>query len=51
MSDLDSIIINLRACLVSIKGGVPLNQLESKFFGFYYFIDIYFVMFEISNIY
>lgn len=30
MSDLDSVIINLKACLVSIKGGIPLNQLESK---------------------
>lgn len=30
MDDLDSVIINLRACIVSIKGGIPLNQLESK---------------------
>lgn len=42
MSDLDSIIINLKACLVSTKSGIPLNQIEGKLF----FIKI----FKIKNV-
>jgi len=30
MDDLDSIILNLKACLISTKGGIQLSQLESK---------------------
>lgn len=41
MSDLDSIIINLKACLVSTKNGIPLNQIESKL--------VFIEMFQILN--
>lgn len=41
MDDLDSVLINLKACLLSTKGGISLNQIESKFLKyflyFYYF--------------
>lgn len=39
MSDLDAIVVNLKACLVSTKGGIPLNQIESKLYyiqNYYY---------------
>ncbi|VVC37988.1 OST-HTH/LOTUS domain,Tudor domain [Cinara cedri] len=32
MSDLDNVYINLRACLVSCKGGIPLNDIENEYF-------------------
>lgn len=31
MCDIDTVIINLKACLISTKTGIPLNKLESKF--------------------
>lgn len=48
MSDLDSIIINLKACLVSIKGGIPLSQLESKVLCIMFYSMLYVpIMFHI----
>ncbi|XP_050522077.1 uncharacterized protein LOC126894827 [Daktulosphaira vitifoliae] len=32
MADLDSVLINLRSCLMSVKEGVPLNQIDSDYF-------------------
>uniref|UniRef100_A0A2S2PIN6 Tudor domain-containing protein 7 n=1 Tax=Schizaphis graminum TaxID=13262 RepID=A0A2S2PIN6_SCHGA len=32
MEDLDSVILNLKACLLSTKGGVQLNQIENEYF-------------------
>lgn len=37
MGDLDSLYINLSACLVSCKGGIPLKDVESELLLLLYF--------------
>lgn len=32
MDDLDSVLLNLKACLLSTKGGIPLSQIENEYF-------------------
>ncbi|XP_025206964.1 tudor domain-containing protein 7B isoform X2 [Melanaphis sacchari] len=32
MNDLDSVLLELNACLISTKSGIPLNQLEHEYF-------------------
>ncbi|XP_060876676.1 uncharacterized protein LOC132949690 isoform X1 [Metopolophium dirhodum] len=32
MDDLDSVILNLKACLISTKGGIQLSQIENEYF-------------------
>lgn len=37
MGDLDSVYANLKACLISCKGGIPLKDLESELFKCYFY--------------
>jgi len=44
MDELDSVLLNLKACLLSTKGGIPLSQIESKFLKYFlYFYYFYFM--------
>jgi len=44
MDDLDSVLLNLKACLLSTKGGIPLSQIESKFLK-YFFVFLLFLFY------
>jgi len=39
MDDLDSVILNLKACLISTKGGIQLSQLESKLLKYFFHLN------------
>jgi len=39
MDDLDSVILNLKACLVSTKGGIQLSQIESKLLKYFFHLN------------
>lgn len=39
MDDLDSVILDLKACLISTKGGIQLSQIESKLLKYFFLLD------------
>lgn len=51
MGDLDSVYANLKACLISCKGGIPLKDLESElelllkcYFYFVYLLNLFVIL-------